>query len=211
MAYTYVNYSDYILTIPKFRERGCPLVHLLTVSNTTSQGRLPAGFDCGGALSLARRRLRSFDVVGLTECTLSYWLALLRRLGWTHLTHPQVLRAAEFDATHFKPGPIDPAVRKWSDRSLAEPLGAPARTALMHGTRFDAYIYAEGARLAGAAVEDFDPAQHAREVARGTGAPGYPRPQCPATPRLQVQQRDPRQHEPRKKGSASATRQSHTS
>ena len=54
----------------------------------------------------------------------------------------------------------------------------------MRATRFDAQLYADGARLAGAEVEAFEPLEHGRLVAANlTGRVGYPPARCAAGPR----------------------------
>ena len=47
------------------------------------------------SLELARQRLRSFDEVGVTECTRRYWRRLGARLGWSNLVDESIMDAAE--------------------------------------------------------------------------------------------------------------------
>ena len=58
--------------------------------------------QCDGSLAnssalaaRARRRLRTFDVVGVTECTRRYWRVLGSRLGWSNLVDETIMDAAE--------------------------------------------------------------------------------------------------------------------
>ena len=99
-------------------------------------------------MATASERLRGFDVVGLTECTVQLWRRLSRRLGWD--LNDDFLR----NATASRSNPTQNAYylpaeeRARSEASLASPLSTPREhLALRRATACDARLYAEAERI----------------------------------------------------------------
>ena len=68
---------------------------LLSASGLEASECADGNTTSGISLELARRRLRSFDEVGVTECTRRYWRRLGARLGWSNLVDESIMDAAE--------------------------------------------------------------------------------------------------------------------
>ena len=73
---------------------------LLAGSNLSA----PVQSSSGRLCALAGKRLKSFDVVGVTSCMRSYYKALGARLGWHWLRDESILDAAALYGKTHKPG-----------------------------------------------------------------------------------------------------------
>jgi len=116
--------------------------------------------QCDGSLAnssalaaRARRRLRAFDVVGVTECTRRYWRVLGSRLGWSNLVDETIMDAAEKREHNewYKPKGMEvtPELRKFLEAQADADLDPPAVAALEHAAACDAALYADGLLRAG--------------------------------------------------------------
>lgn len=90
----------------------------------------------------ARRRLSTFDVVGVTECTLRHWRALGQLLRWPILTDDEI--AAEVIKTqhneYFKPAESNQDFRAFAETTADAILSDDAQAALLRATECDAPV-----------------------------------------------------------------------
>ena len=109
------------------------------------------------SLELARRRLRSFDEVGVTECTRRYWRRLGARLGWSNLVDESIMDAAEAREHNewYKPVGMEitqtttRGLRPWVEAQADSELEPQAAAALERAVSCDAAVYADGLWLGG--------------------------------------------------------------
>ena len=112
------------------------------------------------SLELARQRLRSFDEVGVTECTRRYWRRLGARLGWSNLVDESIMDAAEAREhnDYYKPMGMEftqtttRGLRPWVDAQADSELEPEAAAALERAVSCDATVYADGLWLGGLLV-----------------------------------------------------------
>jgi hypothetical protein len=102
-------------------------------------------------VQLARRRLASFDVVGVTECTPRLWTALGARLAWPMFADGEILRLAMSNQNndYYKPAEKNHAFRQFAEVSADSELGPSATAAYARGAQVDAELHADAMRMAG--------------------------------------------------------------
>ena len=99
----------------------------------------------------ARRRLNSFDVVGITECTTQYWRALGHRLNWSVFTDEEIMAAAQKKTKNdwYKPAESNPEFRAFVEETADEELSPRGVEALARAASCDAPLHSDGMRKAG--------------------------------------------------------------
>lgn len=114
-------------------------------------GEIRAPTCSADVVTLARRRLRAFDVVGLTNCARRHYRELGRRLGWSCFVDEAIMDAAEAHSHNewYKPHEPDPAFRAFAEASADEELSPDAEAALDRAAACDEPIWADGLRRAG--------------------------------------------------------------
>ena len=107
------------------------------------------------SLELARRRLRSFDEVGVTECTRRYYRRLGARLGWPNLVDESIMNASEAHDRNDWYKPVGKelfaaqSLRPWVEAQADLELEPQAEAALIRAVSCDAAVYADGLWLGG--------------------------------------------------------------
>ena len=108
-------------------------------------------------LELARRRLRSFDEVGVTECTRRYYRRLGARLGWSNLVDESIMNATEAREHNDWYKPVGKEItqtttkglRPWVEAQADLDLEPQAEAALERAVSCDAAVFADGLWLGG--------------------------------------------------------------
>ena len=108
-------------------------------------------------LELARWRLRSFDEVGVTECTRRYYRRLGARLGWSNLVDESIMNATEAREHNDWYKPVGKEItqtttkglRPWVEAQADLDLEPQAEAALERAVSCDAAVFADSLWLGG--------------------------------------------------------------
>ena len=128
---------------------------LLSASGLEASECADGNTTSGISLELARRRLRSFDEVGVTECTRRYYRRLGARLGWSNLVDESIMNASEAHDRNDWYKPVGKEVlaaqglRPWVEAQADLELEPQAEAALTRAVSCDAAVYADGLWLGG--------------------------------------------------------------